>query len=124
MMKQQITLNSGVHIQIREAHPSDANALEKMHERLSRQTLMLRYSAPRKPSAKHLASVCKNPAFVIVPTATPDKVIGIGYYVKVDNAASNMAELALLVEDGFQGCGLGKRLFSHLRNHANLAGIK
>lgn len=139
MFSQQIELYGGVTVQMRPATVADVDALEAMHNRLSTQTLRFRYHGPRKPTAKQLQTFCStesnNAAYVITPVDEPDTIIGIGHYVIVDEHSavstetvngvdSAAAELAFLIEDRFQGYGLGKRLFTQLREHAVVAGIK
>jgi GNAT superfamily N-acetyltransferase len=52
-----------------------------------------------------------------------DEVRGIGEYV-VESTQADRAEVALVVEDGLQGRGIGTSLFLDLEQHARRHGIK
>lgn len=129
MSPQQIELYGGIVVQIRPATPDDVDALQQMHERLSRQSLVFRYHGPRQPTEKQLAQFCsndgKNTAYIVYPVEETETIIGIGQYVRIEeDDRSDAAELAFLIEDRFQGYGLGKRLFAELLDHALVSGIK
>ena len=128
MNTQQIELYGGTTVQMRLATVADVEALQDMHERLSLETLMFRYQGPRRPTAKQLEQFCSteanNAAYVLTPLDDPSTIIGIGHYVMIDENDASTAELAFLIEDRFQGYGLGKRLFTQLLDHAAIAGIK
>lgn len=128
MSPQEIGLYGGTTVQIRPASTSDVTALQQMHERLSRESLIFRYHGPRQPTAKQLRQFCssddKNAAYVISPIEDRTAVIGIGQYVRIDADELGAAEVAFLIEDRFQGYGLGKRLFAALYGHALVADVK
>lgn len=119
----------GTPVVIRPVQSNDAKAILAMHERLSLETVRLRYFSPRTPSADEISQLCKLPksdgqAIVVAPTSEPDTIIGIAYFIIDKGQQSLMAEPAFLVEDAYQGQGLGQLLFQHLCQYAILKGIR
>lgn len=117
------TLSDKTRVVIRPARPGDAPLIEAMHERLSPRTLYQRYMQYSAPPAAEFEKVCTLPpaaGAVFVATAeTPgEQVVGIAYYVLEDLEPQITAEPALLIEDAYQGRGLGKFMFWHLCQYA------
>jgi RimJ/RimL family protein N-acetyltransferase len=116
-----------MNVTIRRAKVSDAQRIQAMHHRLSRESVFSRYLRPYKPTLEDLQDVCsfgEEEGFVLIATIEEpeEKVIGISYYcVEPQNPTS--AEPAILVEDEFQGRGLGKGLLKKLCQHANILGV-
>ncbi len=117
----------GKNITIRRAKVSDAQRIQEMHHRLSRESVFYRYLRPYKPTIEDLEEVCSlgdDEGFVVIATidGPKEKVVGICYYcVEPQNPAS--AEPAVLVEDAYQGCGLGKQLLMELSQNAKRMGV-
>jgi len=113
---------------IREARPDDIPAIDVMHDRLSRQSLYLRYFASSKPSLEGLQSQLLDPqggraAYVALLEGTPADVLGLAYYRQVPDEDGS-AEPAVLVEDRFQGNGLGQALMEALIRQARCQAIR
>lgn len=109
-------------VSIREARPGDIPAIDAMHDRLSRQSLYLRYFASSKPSLESLGdqlhgSQVGGAAYVALLEERQAEVLGLAYYRQVPDEESS-AELAVLVEDRFQGHGLGQALMEVLIRQA------
>ncbi len=114
----QFSLKDGRSVKIRPAQASDLPAIDAMHDRLSKQSLYYRYFSARKPSLAALRQQLElsqrgGAALVAVLESQPDEIIGMAYYL-FSREAGCLAEPALLVEDRFQGQGLGRALFSRL----------
>jgi RimJ/RimL family protein N-acetyltransferase len=110
-------------ITIRPARPDDVDAILEMHERLSANSIYNRYHSPRLPSRREIEQICSlagNDGHALVAT-TGGKIIGMAYYVA---STADTAETAFLVEDRFQGQGLGKRLMRALARRALAQGIR
>jgi GNAT superfamily N-acetyltransferase len=58
---------------------------------------------------------------VVLLAKEADEIHGIGEFIVADSGET--AELALVVEDGFQGRGIGQLLYSHLEKRARELGI-
>lgn len=109
-------------ITIRPLRRGDVAQLQALHERLSPDTIYRRYLSPRVPSASELEQVSRlnengSGALAVVHDGT---IVGVGYYVRHGRTA---AEPALLVEDSYQGQGIGTRLAAQLGRHALARGI-
>ncbi len=122
-------LKNGESIIVRKATSEDAQAIEDMHKRATTQTLYNRYYHHFTHSRKHFEEWINTPAnkgtfLVATPTATPEQVIGIAQYVVEYDHFVIIAEPALLVEDRFQGMGVGSILGETLLHIAQENGVE
>jgi RimJ/RimL family protein N-acetyltransferase len=114
---------------IREIRPGDAHALRRLVGRLSQRTVYLRYFGPMKElsekKARHFAEVDGKDRFALV-ALDPDDEDEIVAVVRYDREkdSDNAAEYAALVEDKFQGMGLGVGMTRHLIEAAKENGIR
>lgn len=117
---------SGMRVQeavaIRPLRTDDVDDLLAMHQRLSTQTIYNRYLRPYTPSRAELEAICnlaapRGAGFAVVTDTPSSQIVGMGYYV-VDEKRPLVAEPAILIEDRYQGMGLGSRLFARLTEHA------
>ncbi|MEJ2265930.1 MAG: GNAT family N-acetyltransferase [Anaerolineales bacterium] len=118
----QFLLKDGQSVKIRPIQVDDILAIDAMHDRLSKQSLYYRYFVPRKPSLDALREQIKlsqyrGAALAATLDSAPNEIIGMAYYLFTPNDAS-VAEPAFLVEDRFQGLGLGRALFKYLIREA------
>ncbi len=114
---------------IRPVKQADGVELQKMHERLSRQSLYFRYLYPYKPGARDLERMCTLPGsegavFVVEYDDAVHRIVGYAYYQNGHDSFNRTPELAILVEDGFQGCGIGAALMHHICRFAVAKGLK
>ena len=110
---------------IRAGRPEDEALIWEMHQRLSDDSLYKRYHSPRVPNKEEIARICeiKPENGRLLVAAIPgrrDQIVGMAYYV----LSGETAEAALLVEDSFQGQGIGKQLFKMLTRQAVAQGIR
>jgi N-acetylglutamate synthase-like GNAT family acetyltransferase len=121
------SLPNGMNVTIRRAKVSDAHRIKEMHQRLSKETIFSRYLHPYMPTLEDLQKLCsleEEEGFVLVATIEEpeEKVVGITcFYVEPQNPTS--AEPAILVEDEYQGRGLGKQLIQNLGHYASKIGV-
>lgn len=119
------TLRDGRELLIRPIEPGDWERLVALHQRLSAETQRLRFFVrlPRlSPAfARRLANVdfVDRAAFVACDPGA-DQLHAVGRYERVSPSA---AEIAFVVEDRFQGQGLGPELFDHIVGLARRNGI-
>jgi RimJ/RimL family protein N-acetyltransferase len=118
----QFLLKDGQSVKIRPMQLDDLLAIDAMHDRLSKQSLYYRYFVARKPSLEVLReqvqlSQYKGAALVATLDSAPNRIIGMAYYLFTPKDDS-VAEPALLIEDRFQGLGLGGALFKYLSREA------
>jgi RimJ/RimL family protein N-acetyltransferase len=100
----------------------------EMHQRLSLDSIYSRYLRAYIPSLDDLKDVCsieEKEGFVLIASSEDpqEKVVGIAYYCVEPNKPSS-AEPAILVEDEYQGRGLGKQLAKKLCQYARKLGVK
>ncbi|MDQ4076601.1 MAG: GNAT family N-acetyltransferase [Chloroflexota bacterium] len=119
---------SGTLVRIRRAGPEDVVLILAMHDRLSADTIHARYFSSYTPSYEEIERIChlqpeEGAAWVAVAGSAGEMVVGIAYYMITHSQRPIKAEVAFLVEDAFQGQGVGQRLFRHLSSHALAQGI-
>ena len=122
-----VSLPNGMNFSIRRAKVSDAQRLIEMHQRLSKESVYYRYLGPYRPTLEDLQALCsleEDKGIVLIATIEEpeEKIIGIANFcVDPQNPAS--AEPAILVEDDYQGYGLGRQLLQHLCQYASRLGV-
>ena len=110
---------------IRPAQPNDVDAIIAMHQRLSDESLYKRYLRPRQPTRSELATFCEQDdkrghTLVALLPGNHAEIVGMAFYVATSTDA---AEAAFLVEDQFQGQGIGSQLMTTLVQQAVSRGI-
>ena len=112
---------------IRPIEPGDARHLQAGLLQLSERTRYLRFHGPRgelsAQELRFLTEVDGENHFALVAFTLPQRrLVGVGRFIRVV-AASEEAELALVVVDDVQGKGLGELLLLRLREAANERGV-
>jgi acetyltransferase len=125
-----VTLKDGTQVIIRPIRPEDADHLQDTFDHLSMETIYLRFLSFRKElpdeEARYLATVDydKRMAFVgVCQKDGRDIVIGVARYTLLDTKHPKIAESAVVVQDEYQGRGLGKQLLRRLVLYAHASGI-
>lgn len=125
-----LTLKDGTQIIIRPIRPDDADDLQDAFQRLSMESIYLRFLSFKKEltdeEARQLATVDYNSrmAFVAISKENgQDSVVGVARYAMLDTRYPETAETAVVVRDEYQGRGLGKLLLWRLVNYARARGI-
>lgn len=109
-------LRDGSRVEIRLARPEDSQDVELMHERSSESTRYQRYFAPMndwRADQLNRISGGHRGATLVAEDAT-GQVIGLGNLFPEHPDDSRTAEIAVIVEDAWQGLGLGTLLLQHL----------
>src|SRR5215216_260697 len=105
------TLSDGVVVFVRTVRPDDAPALQRLHSRLSEQSIRSRYfSSMKKRSdqqAKHFADIdgINRYALVALDPEKQEEIIAVVRFTR--EGSTDKAEYAALVEDYWQGRGVG-----------------
>ncbi len=122
------SLPSGAEVSFRVVQPDDVSALQRFHERLSEKTIYLRFfgSLRELPEEKahyfaHVDGV-DHFALVALDPEDPDEIIAIVRYDR--EPGSEKAEYAALVEDRWQGHGVGTDLTRRLIDEAREKGVR
>ncbi|GAA1396200.1 GNAT family N-acetyltransferase [Catellatospora coxensis] len=120
-----VLLSDGTTVHLRQITPDDGDAVVAMHSRFSERTRYLRYFSPypRIPARDLHRFVnvdhTDREAFVV---AAGDRLVAVGRYERLGEQAVD-AEVAFVVEDAYQGRGVGSVLLEHLAAAAAEAGI-
>mgnify|MGYP001387874268 CR=1 FL=1 len=120
-----VLLRDGTTVHLRQIRPEDAPAIVDMHARFSPRTRYLRYFSPypRIPDRdlRRFVTVDHHDreAFVVL---SGDRIVAVGRYERLGPDAPE-AEVALVVEDAYQGRGIGSVLLEYLAEAARQEGI-
>jgi RimJ/RimL family protein N-acetyltransferase len=123
-----LNLSSGLEIPFRLIHPDDVSALQRFHERLSERSIYLRFFGSLKELPEEKANYFANVdgadhfALAALDPEDPDEIIAIVRYDREPD--SERAEYAALVEDRWQGQGVGIALTRELVDTAIDKGIR
>ncbi len=125
-----ITARNGTPVEIRPIREEDAPLLQAFVTRLSHRTMFFRFLGYMKrqsdEQAHRLATVDYDTrmAFVAIakilfgPHEGEDQVIGVARYFPLESGEPGVAEIAVVVEDEYQGRGIGSQLLIRLLNFA------
>jgi acyl-CoA synthetase (NDP forming)/GNAT superfamily N-acetyltransferase len=118
-------LTDGTTIEIRPARPDDFDAVREMHEKLSPDSLYLRFFS-MSPSAceQEARRLCRAPApdHAALLVLLDGELIGCGSY-ECDDPPSGSAEVAFTVADDMHNRGVGMLLMEHLISLARGRGL-
>ncbi|MFZ7127125.1 MAG: GNAT family N-acetyltransferase [Desulfobacterales bacterium] len=118
-----VRLRNGKTVTIRAARAGDEEAVDRMHDRLSPSSLYYRYLSPFKPRREDTHRWCginRREGGSIVAVSPEGEIVGFACFVK---EAGGAAEPGILVEDGYQGLGLGAILWEQLIRTAKKRGV-
>lgn len=126
-----VELKDGSHVTVRAIQAEDAPRLQALHSRLSVESRYMRFFSARADlppdQARRLAEVDYHTCMAIVATFAQDgdeQIIGVARYAVSDSKKPNEAEAAIVVEDRYQGRGVGTVLLERLVNYAQRHGIE
>ena len=124
-----LTLKNGMRVHVRAIRPDDAPRLCELYDRLSRHTLYQRFFTVMKrlpPDwARTFAAVDYRRRFAVVAEHAGEhgpELVGVGRYEPTDDPET--AEVAFVVQDGWQDRGLGTILFNDILRAASERGIR
>ncbi len=128
-LERQITLRDGSRLRLRPIRPEDQGRLSAFYDGLSRHTAYQRFFAVMKrlpPDWAHfLANVDYERRLALIaehgPPEAPE-LIGVARYEQTDRA--DTAEIAFVIQDGWQGRGLGTQMLDALLAAADARGIR
>lgn len=123
-----LVLRDGTCVPVREIRAEDAAALQRLVDRSSERSIELRFFGPMKElsdeNARRFAEVDGKDRFALVALdpEDEDEIVAVVRYEREGD--TDGAEYAALVEDRFQGRGLGVGLTRHLIEAARERGIE
>jgi RimJ/RimL family protein N-acetyltransferase len=123
-------LRDGTPVLVRPIRPEDAKRLQTGFTRLSPESIYLRFFETFKElpdnQAMMFATVDYQDRMALVAVIQENgeqRLIGVARYSKVDPSEPGLAESAVIVDDEYQGRGLGTILLSRLVTYAHLHGV-
>jgi len=117
-----IATTDGRSLVMRGATDSDLPDLMAMHARCGHQTLLRRYLDGGRPPSKRLARRLLQTDVALVALSPTGSVVGLGNLAAADEDP-RVAEVAVVVEDGWQGRGVGTALVRQLVAAGRLTGF-
>ncbi len=121
-----MVLRDGMRVPVREIRAEDAPALRRLVGRSSERSIELRFFGPKKElseeEARRFAEVDGKDRFALVALDPEGEIAGVARYERKEG--KDEAEYAVLVEDRFQGRGLGSGLTRCLIEAAKERGIE
>ncbi len=124
-------LADGTEVTLRPIRADDAPRLQALHRRLSPDSIYHRFLDPRRElpeeQARRLAAVDYRLRMAFVASLDAEgeeRVIGVARYDATRHPEGKEAEVAVVVEDAYQGQGLGSALLSLLAQYALQKGIE
>ncbi len=118
-------LTDGTTIEIRAARPDDFDAVRDMHQKLSPDSLYLRFfSMSPRAAEREARRICRPPApdHAALLALLDGELIGCGSYECAD-VPSGSAEVAFTVADNMHNRGVGMLLLEHLISLARSRGL-
>ena len=125
--EQVVTLGNGAPVRLRPIRPDDEPRLMALCDRLSPRTLYQRFFSVRRlrPEEAHaFANVDYRQRMAVVAevdTGHEPELVGVARYGRSDEETT--ADLGLVVEDGWQGLGLGSILLEEILRAGEQRGI-
>jgi RimJ/RimL family protein N-acetyltransferase/AcrR family transcriptional regulator len=109
-------LRDGRTVAIRLGRPADTAGVETMHERCSPESRYQRYFTPmnewREDNLRRISGGHRGATLVV--TDVRDEVIALGNVFPAGPGVTDAAEIAVIVDDAWQGAGVGLLLLGHL----------
>ncbi|TFG10143.1 GNAT family N-acetyltransferase [Candidatus Thorarchaeota archaeon] len=119
-------------VHFRLIRPDDTDRIKELFYDLSEESIFFRFLTPlrslRRQTLQEFYNVDQDRDISIVAVISPDeeeeseRIIGAGRYLL--NRSTNEAEFALLVQDEYQGKGIGTFLLNHLMRIAKSKGVE
>ena len=125
---QMLTLPSGAEVSFRVIRPNDAPALQRVLDRCSKRTIYLRFFGSLEElsdeKAQYFASTDSVDHFALVALdpEDPDEIIAVVRYDR--ESGDERAEYSAIVEDRWQGHGVGIGLTRQLIDEARDKGVR
>jgi RimJ/RimL family protein N-acetyltransferase len=130
---ERLTLRDGTPYAIRPIRPDDAPRLQALHSRLSAESIQLRFMAMhpvlQPVEAERLADVdglSRAALVAVLPSAGADveTIIGVARYATLGPQRPDQAEAAIVIEDRYQGQGVGQALLHRLLAYGRAHGVR
>lgn len=120
-----VLLSDGTTAHVRAITDHDAPTVEAFYSRLSHETVVLRYFGPHPRMSSEEIEELTHPDgvdVVVLIAEVHDTIVAIAQYYR--EPGRDDAEVAFLVDDSYQGHGIGTILLEHLASEARRHGIR
>jgi acetyl coenzyme A synthetase (ADP forming)-like protein len=120
-----VLLADGTTAHVRAITPHDEPAVKALYSRLSHETIVLRYFGPHPQlSSKEIEELTHPDGVdvVVLIAEVHDMIVAVAQYYR--EPGRDDAEVAFLVDDSYQGHGIGTILLEHLAGEARRHGIR
>jgi len=114
----------GTPLTVRGAQAHDLPGVALMHGRCSPKSLLDRYRTGGRPPAILVLDRQVRDPLSFVATTENGRVVALGHVVRDSIHTFSSAEMSLLVEDQWQGLGVGRALLRHCAAAAALSGYR
>jgi RimJ/RimL family protein N-acetyltransferase len=128
-LERSVRLPNGAVVRLRPIRPDDAPRLVELYARLSEHSAYQRFFTVMKRLPPDWAEVFANVDFrhrlaIVAERHTPEgvQIVGVGRYEPTDG--HDTVEVAFVVEDGWQGLGLGPLLLEAVMRAGEARGIR
>jgi RimJ/RimL family protein N-acetyltransferase/AcrR family transcriptional regulator len=119
-------VRGGRSVWVRMARPEDSDAVAAMHDRTSEATRYQRYFAPisdwREENLRRISGGHRG--VTLVAMNQDGEIVALGNVFPDRPEDEGTAEVAVIVEDNYQGRGIGTRMLDHLIEMAERAGFR
>jgi RimJ/RimL family protein N-acetyltransferase len=128
-LEREIVLRDGARVRLRPIRPEDQDRLVAFYDRLSQHTAYQRFFSVMRRLPPDWAHLLANVDYVrrlallaeLGPSEAPE-LIGVARYEPTDEA--DTAEIAFVIQDGWQNRGLGTVLLAELLTAAEARGVR
>jgi RimJ/RimL family protein N-acetyltransferase len=124
-------LRDGSTARLRAVRQDDTDRLIALFHRLSPESVYYRFLEPRRHLPRSQAELFANvdhQSTMAIAAALPrdgdEDIIGVARYALIEPPGDGVAEAAIVVEDAYQGQGLGTELLQRLANYASSHGLR
>ena len=118
-------LLDGTTVEIRPVRADDLAGLLRLHERMSHESMYLRFFGVSHAAAEQIATrLCRDPALEghALVACLNGEIVGVAHHEDVDIRGA--AEMAIVVADQVHHRGVGTLLIEHLASRARQHGVK
>ena len=110
-----VTLRNGPSVIIRPVQPQDAERIRDMYSRSSSRSIYMRYMRHTEPTLDEIRKIVnldpsRGSVLVAATEGAFEQVVGYAFYVIDPSFKPYVAEPAIMIEDAYQGLGLGSEL--------------
>jgi acyl-CoA hydrolase/RimJ/RimL family protein N-acetyltransferase len=126
--ERQIGLKDGRKVMIRPARASDAASLQALFHKMSQDDVYTRFfrrlHSLTYADAQALCNVdCENEAAFVAVTGSRENEVLVGSSCYFVNQSTNLAEVAFMIDPGWQGTGLGGKLQQRMKEFGQVRGL-